>query len=153
MTYLLGANKTPELSWASRHISGLWLNRGDGRRVKKKDRDWMFGAGFCFRLYLNYTVPLRVQSMLQMSKTSYGSMSCKCGSERVLLSGGRRLWRPASGWEPNICGGSAVILNRLSASTAGDGGANLGGVNQDHLSMLAAWSGGPPTHPTAGPPR
>lgn len=109
------------------------------------ERDWLSGAGVCFWLYLDFAVPRRAQSILQMSKIGCGSARGKCSSGRVVI------WRmetlTASGWEPNICSG--VILNRLSASSAGDGGANLGGVNQNHLSALAGWLGGQPTHPTA----
>lgn len=152
MTYLLGANKTPELSWASRHISGLWLNRGDGRRVKKKDRYWMqafaLDSTWTTQFLCEYNRCCKCQKPATVAWAASAAPSVCYLADRD--SDG---WRPASGWEPNICGGSAVILNRLSASTASDGGANLGGVNQDHLSVLAAWSGGPPTHPTAGPPR
>lgn len=116
------------------------------RCKNKKERDWLSGAGVCFRLYLDFAVPRRAQSILQMSKSGCGSTSGKCGSERCYQADGDfdGLGVRAKHLQQRYLKQALCI-----ASSAGDEGANLGGVNQNHLSMLAAWLGGPPTHPTA----
>lgn len=143
MTYLLEANKTPKLSWASRHISRL--------RFSKRMRCWgerekYISLPLC-KLWFACSAPVKLDNAVPWEY----NRCCKCqrlamvawgqnmSLSVVLLSAGQRLRQlmPSPGERANIYAG--FILYSLLIHSMPMIHPNLRGVvNQGNLSVLAA---------------
>lgn len=143
MTYLLEANKTPELSWASRHTSRLRFSRRM-RCWGEKEKD--ISLPLC-KLLLACLAPVKLDNAVPWES----NRCCKCQRPAmvawgqnmslsvVLLSAGQRLRQlmPSPGVRANIYRG--FILYSLLIHSMPMIHPNLGGVvNQENLSVLAA---------------
>lgn len=140
MTYLLEANKTPELSWASRHKSRLQFSR----RVRCwGEREENISSLLCKLLFacsvavkLDNAVPgesNRCCKCQRLAMVAWGQNMTRCV---VLLSAGQGLWQlmPSPGVWANIYRLSFVLYSEVFLSS--DPPNLKGAVNQENLSPL-----------------